>query len=150
MTKRAGKRRVVASVAIGVMSAVLGGCGLTSAIHGAPPGGLVSAINAQRAARGLPLVGSNTGLDDFAGNWAGHLAATGVLEHQDLATVPGWNALGETLEMGACGQPDAAIVTAWMNSPSHNAIVASPAYRLVGVAKVCADGNEYVVADFGG
>ncbi len=141
-------RRLVAIVGIGVMAAVLSACGPTPAPG--PASGIVGHINAQRAANGLAPVMEDGGLAAYASNWAGYLSTIGALQHQGLG-VPGWRAMGETLHQGACGQGDAEVVAAWMNSPPHRAILLSRAYSRVGVASVCsADGRAWSVADFGG
>jgi uncharacterized protein YkwD len=142
---RAG-RALLAIVAITTLAVVLGACA-----PAAPAPGLVNEVNAQRAANGLGALSTDGGLTDVAGAWASHLSGIGALQHQDLSTIPGWNAVGETIEMGSCGQSDQSIVAAWMNSPAHRDILLSSAYTAVGIAKACgSDGREWVVADFGG
>ena len=116
----------------------------------APDGGIVSAINAQRGANGLPGLATSGDLTNLAVGWANHDASTGVLAHRDLNGIPGWAALGEVLFLGPCGTSDAAVVGAWMGSPDHRAIILNPAFRWAGAGRACtSDGRAWVVADLG-
>ena len=146
-------RWLLAIVAIAAMTVVLGACTPTpaSAPSAVPASSLVNEINAQRAANGRAPVASDVGLTNIADGWGAHLATIGALQHQNINAIPDWNALGETVQQGQCGQSDQSIVAAWMNSPPHRDVLLSPAFSAVGVARVCgADGREWVVADFGG
>ena len=151
--RTSANRRFLAIMAIVAMAVVLGACAPAAgpAPSAAPLPGLVGQINAQRAANGLGSLTVDGGLTDIANAWADHLAATGGLAHQDLNTIPGWNNLGETVEVGPCGQSDQSIVTAWINSGPHRDVLLSAAFQVVGVGTLCDfTGREWVVADFGG
>ena len=146
-------RRLLAIMAIGAMAVVLGACTPrpASAPSATSTPGLVNEINAQRAANGRGPLAIDAGLTDIASGWAAHLNAIGALQHQNLNAIPFWSALGETVEVGPCGQSDQEVVAAWMASPSHHDVLLSAAFSAVGVATTCgADGREWVVADFGG
>lgn len=139
-------RRLFAAIAMSVIAVVFTGC-----LPSAPAPGIVTEINAQRTARGLAPLATDPGLTTVAGKWASGLAFVGKLNHQDLGKITGWRVVGETIQQGHCGQSDRAVVEQWMASPTHRAILLSPAYRAVGVGTVCDKHNrEWVVADFGG
>jgi len=38
------------------------------------------------------------------------VVAIGALQHQDLNAIPYWSPLGETVEVGSCGQSDQTVV----------------------------------------
>ena len=144
-------RRLLAAAVIGAMGIVLGACTPAPAPAPEPAPGLVTEINAQRAANGFAPLATDAGLTAAASAWAAHLATIGTLQHQDLTTFSGWSTVGETLEVGPCDQSDQTIVGAWMNSPPHRSVLLSPNFSAIGVAKACgADGRQWVVADFGG
>jgi uncharacterized protein YkwD len=149
------KRRLLLGLFVpAVVSIPLAGC-----LAPAPPrtvtalaadGGIVSELNAQRGAYGLPGLATSGDLTNLAVAWANHDASTGVLAHRDLNGIPGWAALGEVLFVGPCGTSDAAIVGAWMGSAEHRSIILNPVFRWAGAGRACtSDGRGWVVADLG-
>jgi uncharacterized protein YkwD len=118
--------------------------------------GMVSVINASRAANGLGAVSVDSQLDTMAQNWAQQLAANGQLSHQNLAAIigspymAGWQRLTENLFQGSPSSTNAFVENAWMASSAHRANILDPNVNRVGVG-VAHDGSgtTYVVADFG-
>ena len=148
-TKR--RRRFLGVVTIATLAFVASACGLPAAAPPPSGGAAPSVVTTMNEYRGPAQLAVNDALTNLAADWAAHLAATGVLQHRNLGSVEGWTHLGETIVQGSCGISDAAVVTLWMNSPPHQAVMLSPVFTSAGVARVCAaDGREWVVADFGG
>jgi len=149
-TRRA--RPLLGVVALAIFAVIASACrppASAPAPSGAAAPSVVATINGSRGA--APALAVNDALTNLAADWANHLAMTGTLEHRDLNSVGGWSTLGETIFVGPCGSADAAIVNAWLGSPSHAAVLLSPAFTSAGVARICApSGREWVVADFGG
>jgi uncharacterized protein YkwD len=126
---------------------------------------IVHRINAQRSQYGLAKVRSSRRLSHAAdyhswemlnANYFAHESANGGSFASRLHRFTHKHALGETLAMlgGRCGRGSAAqIVSMWMNSSGHRAILLSSEYRRIGVSarsgmlggtKACV-----VTADFG-
>jgi uncharacterized protein YkwD len=126
---------------------------------------IVHRINAQRAQYGLAGVQPSRRLSRAANyhsremlnaNYFAHESANGGSFAARLRHFTHKHAIGETLAMlgGGCSHGSAArIVSMWMNSPGHRAILLSSAYQRVGVSarsgmlggtKACV-----VTADFG-
>lgn len=103
----------------------------------------VAGINAQRAANGLGRLATSACAQSAAQRWAQQLAATGQFAHQDLGAVLrqcGARAAAENL--ARTGDGSAAMVSLWMNSPSHRTNILNPRYTQVGSAAVrAADGR---------
>jgi uncharacterized protein YkwD len=108
---------------------------------------IVHRINAKRAEYGLAQVKPNRRLsraadhhswEMLAANYFAHESANGGSFYDRVSHYAHKHALGETLAMlgGKCGRGSAhTIVTMWMNSPGHRAILLSSSYRRVGLAK---------------
>lgn len=106
---------------------------------------VVRSINNQRAHHGLRGLRGNAGLAraaDFhswemlAGNYFAHESRDGGSFDQRVRRFAPHRALGETLAMvsGGCrGRLAARVVSMWMNSPGHRAILLSGSFRLVGI-----------------
>ena len=126
---------------------------------------IVHSINSQRAYHGLRGLRGNAGLAraaDFhswemlAGNYFAHESRDGGSFDQRVRRFAPHRALGETLAMvsGGCrGRLASRVVSMWMNSPGHRAILLSGSFRLVGIgarAGSLGSGRACVVtADFG-
>ena len=156
---RRRRRPVRARVALPFVIAVLGFGGAACAPPGSPGSGItgdvVGAMNADRAAAGLGPLSWDDQLGLYSGAWASHLAATGVMEHTDLAALMGlpymssWRTMGENLLVGPA-MSGAAAEDAWMNSPNHRASILNPSFNHIAVATAQdAAGRWWYVAEFG-
>jgi uncharacterized protein YkwD len=107
-------------------------------------------VNKQRKAHHLPALRTDRCTDDLAESWGRFLAAGLQFFHQDMNRVLSrCNATyaGETLAKGAVSPRK--IVSMWMHSPGHRAIVLSKSPRRIGVAAVAdATGQWVVTADY--
>jgi uncharacterized protein YkwD len=142
-------RLVVIAAALMAVSAVQPA--LAAASSTPPRKLLVKRINHVRARHGLAPVSSSRALhvaairhsDDMMGrDYFAHTSPTGsTMTDRILKTgyVSGYNWLaGETLAWGWGTQSGPrATVRAWMHSPEHRAILLSPKYRTIGVARAC-------------
>jgi len=106
-------------------------------------GGVLGYTNAERYRAGLPLLASNAILsqvatakmqDLFVRQYFAHEAPTGE-DVSDLATRAGYTyvLVGENLALGSFTS-NAAVVTAWMNSPGHRKNILSPGFTEIGIA----------------
>lgn len=100
------------------------------------------AINASRAAAGLPALKENVTLDIKADAWAQTLRDACRIWHSNLAdgAPKEWRKLGENVGMG--GAIDQ-IHVAYMNSPGHRANILDPTFTQVGTAAVWGNCNGY-------
>jgi uncharacterized protein YkwD len=108
---------------------------------------LVRSINRQRAAHGLHGVRVAAKLNRAAdyhsremlyGNYFAHPSLNGSPMENRVRRFKRSRRVGETLAMlsGRCTRRMAGrVITMWMNSPSHRAIVLSGGFRKVGVAR---------------
>ena len=104
-------------------------------------------VNIERTKRGLPALTFASCPDATATKWASYLARTGQFFHQSLNNVLyGCNAYyaGETLAKG--GLTPSQVVTMWMNSTTHRAVLLSPKSRRIGVGAVKDANGAWVVA----
>jgi uncharacterized protein YkwD len=119
---------------------------------------VITLLNRDRSATGLPPLQRHQGLDELASNRAASLAVAGTLSHKaagDLATqlTAGgirWLRFGETIGWSprAWGNPAATDVYAmWKSSPSHWAILTGSTFDRIGVGFVLAvDGRAFASA----
>ncbi len=110
-------------------------------------------INKARVDAGLQKVRLfQSCVDGKSEQWARRIKRTGDFVHRDQMTVIKqcdlmWT--GETLVRGSGLTPDVA-VQAWMNSPSHRAVIMKPRARWAGIAvKVDGQGRTVGVLNFG-
>jgi uncharacterized protein YkwD len=108
---------------------------------------IIRGINAQRARYGLAPVRASGRLNHaadyhswemLAGNYFGHTSRNGGAFDARVRRYTRPQALGETLAMlgGRCGRGSAQrIVSMWMHSAGHRAILLSGRYRRIGLAK---------------
>src|SRR5881409_77689 len=124
---------------------------------------LVARINAFRAARSLPtLVVSDTltsaakwmSVDMGSRNYFAHTSLDGRSPTQRMADA-GYPAFGtwtgEDLAAGFTSTAD--VLTGWINSPAHYAVLVNPQYHAIGVGHGYTTGSTYGwywTADFGG
>ena len=105
--------------------------------------GVITYTNLERKKAGLPALKENSQLnvaatvkvkDMFVKQYFEHVSPTGV-NVEDLAREQGYEfiEIGENLALGNFTS-DAALVTAWMNSPGHRANILHSSYTEIGVA----------------
>ncbi len=138
----ASGRRLLAPL-VAVVAALLLAGGLTSCESTAPDRDAVrNAINASRAAAGLPGLRENVTLDIKADKWAQTLRDNCRIWHSNLAdgAPDEWRKLGENVGMG--GSIDQ-IHVAYMNSPGHKANVLDRSFDQVGTAAVWGQCNGF-------
>src|SRR5437667_3111543 len=124
---------------------------------------LVARINSFRASRGLPTLAVSDALtsaakwmsaDMSARNYFAHTSLDGRSPTQRMADA-GYPAFGtwtgEDLAAGYTATAD--VLTGWINSPAHYAVLVNPQYRAIGIGRGYATGSTYGwywTADFGG
>jgi uncharacterized protein YkwD len=111
---------------------------------------LLSLVNAERTARGLPALKAASCPDGFAESWAKHLASTGAFAHQSLSPIMrscGATRAAENIARG--GISPSAMVKMWMGSSGHRANILDPKLTHVGTAAVRdSSGTWTAVQDF--
>lgn len=104
-------------------------------------------VNVQRHLGGLPSVTSATCPENTSARWATNLASTDGFYHQSMYTLLDRcdaHYAGETLGRGDIS-PET-LVTMWMNSPPHHAVLMSPTPDRIGVGAVKNASGEWVTA----
>jgi uncharacterized protein YkwD len=108
---------------------------------------VIRAINRQRAAYGLARVRPSAALDRAAdrhsaemayGNYFAHTSRDGGSMPARVRSYDNARSVGETLAMlgGRCGGHMAGrVVSMWMHSAPHRAVLLSPAFSRIGVAR---------------
>ncbi len=140
-------RRILALALTGLLATGLGGASAQAATG--PWYQLFQAINTVRRAHGLrPVVPSPRlhriarahSADMVARDYFAHTSPTGSTVYDRIVqsgfvTYGAWTA-GETLAWGTgwYGTP-AGVVSMWMHSPDHRAILLSPSYRFIGIGR---------------
>ena len=114
---------------------------------------MLVAINEARAEAGLRQVRVfQSCVDGYSERWATHIKKTGDFAHRNQITVLNgcdlkWT--GEALVRGTGLTPEAA-VTAWLNSPTHYAVIMKKRARWAGIGvRVDAEGRVVGVLNFG-
>ncbi len=130
-----------------------------------PRADLLKRINRARVSRGVPALRTNPVLTRPAVHHSRYLASIGTLDHRGADGRPFWvrlfragyprnRAVGENLGMiGGCTlDAGAAMVTMWLESPSHRRNLLSRRFRAVGIAIVAAPdcSNTVYATTFGG
>jgi uncharacterized protein YkwD len=104
-------------------------------------------VNVQRHLGGLPSVTSAACPENTSARWATNLASTDGFYHQNMYTLLDKcdaHYAGETLGRGEIS-PET-LVTMWMNSPPHHAVLMSPTPDRIGVGAVKNASGEWVTA----
>jgi uncharacterized protein YkwD len=107
---------------------------------------IVNAVNQQRAAHGLAKVHRSASLARAAdfhswemldANYFAHSSRDGGSFDNRVRRFASRRSLGETLAwMSGCGRGTASrVVSLWMNSPPHRAVLLDSTYRRIGVGK---------------
>jgi uncharacterized protein YkwD len=155
------KRRVALVAVAAAIALSASACGFANTTAAAPSdptqNGVLQAMNADRAANGLPAMQWSPKLANTAGNWAANESAVNSMYHQNLTTLlyssdyAGWSTLGENLIVGPGGMSPSQMEQAWMNSAPHRANILQRAFNAAGVGYTHGpDGRLWVVVDFVG
>ena len=104
------------------------------ALAGAKQNALIAHVNFVRQASGLRALAPSPHLNRSAARVARWLMASQTFGHSGTINAGGgFRALGEALRLHVGGRPRyGATVRAWLASPSHRALVLSPAFTHVG------------------
>ena len=159
-------KRTAAIIVTAIVGLGLAACAPPKAAAPAAGGGspsdpytasLFSALNADRAANGLPTLSWNTTLANSATSWTQQMASANNLYHQNLSallgspTYAGFNTLGENILDGPGSMTAAQVQNAWMNSPPHRANITSASFNVVGIGYFRGpDGRIWAAQEFGG
>jgi uncharacterized protein YkwD len=145
--------RFVASLVAVLMLLVLGAHAASASAHGGSPRldsaerGVIRAINRQRAAYGLGKVRAAARLNRAAdfhsremlfGNYFAHPSLNGNPMERRVRRYSHSRRVGETLAMlgGRCPRHmGGRVVSMWMNSSSHRAVLLSSRFKRLGVAR---------------
>jgi uncharacterized protein YkwD len=145
--------RFVASLVAVLMLLVLGAFAASANASGGSPRldpaerGVIRAINRQRASHGLGKVRASARLDRAAdfhsremlyGNYFAHPSLNGSPMERRVRRYAHSKRVGETLAMlgGRCRRHmGRRVVSMWMNSGSHRAVLLSAGFKRVGVAR---------------
>jgi hypothetical protein len=111
---------------------------------------LFTRLNQERAARGLPALGWDPSLANYAAGWSANMAANGF-RHSSIGDLLGpFNFVGENIAAGSAGTLEGALHDAWMHSEGHRSNILHPGFSRVGVGVYCApDGGIWLTEDFG-
>ena len=126
-----------------------------SAALSADANALITAINTQRTANGLPALSADPQLDALAElrssdqvtrHYFSHTSPDGstIFDLLNAAGIP-WTAAGENLAESSGVDPVQAAIDGFMHSEEHRANVLSPAYRHLGVAAEAGDGRTIII-----
>jgi uncharacterized protein YkwD len=114
---------------------------------------VLSAVNADRSARGLAPLAWHGGLASYAQSLATWMAQNSSLSHSDLSQLAGlgFSSVGENAFVGPPGTTADQIEAMWMGSSQHAANILNGAFTSAGVGTaIGADGRVWVAIDFGG
>ena len=104
-------------------------------------------VNKKRAARGLPKLRLERCTDGTAERWAKYLADSGEFYHQSMMTIinkcDAYYA-GETPGRGSIWPRR--LVTMWMNSPPHRAVLLSRYAKRIGIGAVKDGHGQWLTA----
>ena len=155
--RRARRWRIVAPlVAVVALALVAAACAPAGSPGSGATGDVVSAVNQDRAAAGLPPLAWDDTLYRLAQSHANEIAASGSLWHSDLGgwlaspLMRSWRTLGENLLMAPPGMNGWGAEDMWMASAPHRANILSGAFNRIGVGvKVDGAGRIWMVTLFG-
>lgn len=104
-------------------------------------------VNVQRKAHHLPTLSLATCTDSVAENWSSYLASHNAFYHQSMTKLLNQchaYYAGETLGRGAI--TPRTLVTMWMHSAPHRAVLMSKSPRRIGIGATPNANGEWVVA----
>ena len=165
-----GRRRAILAPALALVAFTVLPVGAGMAAPGAPAAtgderALLSAINAARSVRKLPVLRLSPALTAAARAHSASLLQEGLLEHEGPGGAPFWTRLveagypsrrpmAENLAMvPGCGAATARqAVRMWLQSPAHRANMLSRRYRWLGPGAAFSGSCDTAIytADFGG
>ncbi|HEX5096541.1 MAG TPA: CAP domain-containing protein, partial [Acidimicrobiia bacterium] len=109
-------------------------------------------LNAERAARGLPALGWDPGLAQYATDWSRDMSVNGF-RHSNLGNLLNggrFGLVGENIASGSAGVSAGGLHVAWMHSDGHRSNMLSPGFDLVGIGVYCApNGSMFATTSFG-
>ena len=154
-------KRTAAIALTAIVGLGLSSCGFANTSSATPSDPFVaqlfSALNADRAANGLPALTWGPKLANTAGSWASQMSRAGSLYHQNLSALissadyAGYSTLGENIIVGPGSMSPGQIEAAWLASAPHRANLLSRSFNVVGIGYVRGpDGRIWAVQDFGG
>lgn len=149
-------RRKLAAAAVVTLLMALGTAACLPSASAGPSdptlSSLLAAVNADRAANGLPALGWSQALADAATSWSGHMAASYNLDHQDLDSLgaaTGCVSMGENVFMGPQGTPASTVESTWMGSTWHRFNILRGEYDFIGLGIAqSGNGEIWITADF--
>jgi uncharacterized protein YkwD len=116
-------------------------------------GGLLDAINGQRARNGLGALTLRGGATAVACGWSKHMAVSGLSHNPNLSGdlaahgVSGWKTVGENVGVGSsAGQ----VFNMFMGSGGHRANILDPDFTQVGIGVITSGSRVWVTLDFVG
>ncbi len=123
----------------------------TTAVDDAYEARIVTLVNAERAAAGLPRLAVSTCADRYAEDWSATMARTSALQHRPalktVMTSCRASAVGENIASGAVSADQ--MMAMWMKSPGHRANILSSRFTHIGVAAArTATGRVYGTQQF--
>lgn len=106
-------------------------------------------VNEARQANGLQPLPESTELVDFSRDWSGEMAATGELEHSEVACEGG----GENIAFADIGGKSSSeigveIAEGWLDSPQHRENIMRNQWQTTGIGMVNDDGRVYAAQQF--
>jgi uncharacterized protein YkwD len=118
---------------------------------------LFERINAERAARGMRMLGWDGQLARLAANWSRQMGASGNFGHQNLSALFGdpafgarYSALRENIYNGNGAYRDSGSAhVSLMNSAPHRTTILTPQLQSIGIGVACVNGHLWVTQDFG-
>jgi uncharacterized protein YkwD len=110
----------------------------TPASAASPAAKMIRKVNVYRQHHGLAGLHMSRSLNSSSRRYAGQMMHSGYFGHAGRIRASGhFKRLGEIIEMHRGSQSDAAgALRAWINSPSHNAILLDGNFSYVGAGKV--------------
>ena len=140
----------IIAIAVGIVT-IVGPIALAKPAHaaaGSDEQAFVGAVNAVRAAHGVPALAVDTRLTTLGESWAGRMAAAGGLSHNPALTssVPaGWTKVGENVGEGPSV---ASVEQAFEHSAPHLANMLDAGFTSVGIGVVWSGSTLWVSEEY--
>ena len=158
--------RTLGAYGVTIVLAMFGASGMVRSCTPSPPApapagavsveGCMAQVNAERSARGIPLVGFDARLASAAQKHSAYQGSISTMTHTGSGGTTGgqrmraeaytWRTWGENVAYGYgdCG----AVMNGWMNSSAHKANIRNPKFTTIGMGvAIGADGNLYWTMD---
>lgn len=148
---------VILAIVVVIGVAALGGIGVDLSVSGsnfdaeAAESAAHDRVNEARQANGLSPLPESTELVSFSREWSGEMAASGDLEHSDVACAGG----GENIAFADIGGKTSAevgveIAEGWLDSPQHRENIMRNQWQTTGIGMVNDRGRVYASQQFCG